>query len=78
MDESGPPPPPTEESVSRVLNAFTSDEQLQILVQLKILAQNNPIQTRQLLLQNPQLAYAALDIMIRLKLIDETVVNVIF
>ena len=76
MQTNEAPTPATEVSISRSLSAFSADEQMQLLANLKLLAISNPQQARQLLYMNPQLSYAVLEMLIRLELIDSNVVKV--
>ncbi|XKL63231.1 hypothetical protein PGB90_005595 [Kerria lacca] len=60
------------EVISKVIASLPPEEMYELMKQMKQCVQNNPSESRQLLLQNPQLTYALLHIMTAMKVVDTT------
>ena len=58
------------DSISRTLSAFPPAELLQVISQLKAIATSSPDQARNLLVSSPQLAYAVVQAMLLMGIID--------
>ncbi|XP_065200502.1 cleavage stimulation factor subunit 2-like [Planococcus citri] len=58
------------EVISKTIAMLPPEQMYELMKQMKHCVQNNPTESRQLLLQNPQLAYALLQVMIVMKVVD--------
>ncbi|CAD5116998.1 DgyrCDS5831 [Dimorphilus gyrociliatus] len=68
-------PPPAEtgetpETISRAVASLPPEQMFELMKQMKICIQNDPNEARNMLLQNPQLAYALLQAQIVMKIVD--------
>lgn len=66
---------PSIEAISAVLSAMTNPQMLEVLAQIKTMATASPEQTRQLLASNPALAYALLQALMGMGLVDPMMVQ---
>lgn len=64
------PVPPSPESINKSLAGMTNAQLLDILAQMRTMANNNPAATRQLLNANPVLTFTLLQALITLNLVD--------
>ncbi|KAK9454076.1 hypothetical protein V1511DRAFT_502657 [Dipodascopsis uninucleata] len=64
----------TPEAISSTLSAFTPQQMLSILQELKTVVQTNPAKARELLRVSPQLSYAVVQSMLLMGLVDATAV----
>lgn len=69
-DEGPPPPEKAPEVISKAVASLPPEQMFEIMKQMKLCIQNNPIEARNMLLQNPQLAYALLQALVVMKIID--------
>ncbi|XP_065208045.1 cleavage stimulation factor subunit 2-like [Planococcus citri] len=58
------------EVISKAIATLPPEQMYELMKQMKHCVQNNPTESRDLLLQNPQLAYALLQVMIVMKIVD--------
>lgn len=58
------------EAISKAVASLPPEQMYELMKQMKLCIQNNPSEARQLLLQNPQLSYALLQVMIVMKVVD--------
>lgn len=58
------------EAISKAVASLPPEQMFELMKQMKISIQNNPTETRQMLIQNPQLAYALLQAQVVMKIID--------
>ncbi|KAK7574345.1 hypothetical protein V9T40_011536 [Parthenolecanium corni] len=58
------------EAISKAIASIPPEQMYELVKQMKQCIQNNHEESRQLLLQNPQLAYALLQVMILMKVVD--------
>lgn len=71
MREEGPPPPEkAPEMISKAVASLPPEQMFEIMKQMKLCIQNNPGEARTMLLQNPQLAYALLQALVVMKIVD--------
>lgn len=76
----GPPVPPENapESITKAVASLPPEHMYELMKQVKWCIQNNPQETRQLLLHNPQLAYALLQAQVVMRIVDlETAQNLL-
>jgi cleavage stimulation factor subunit 2 len=52
------------------------EQMFELMKQMKLCIQNNPTEARQMLLQNPQLAYALLQAQVVMRIIDPITASV--
>lgn len=64
----------TPETISRAVASLPPEQMFELMKQMKICIQNDPNEARNMLLQNPQLAYALLQAQIVMKIVDPQVV----
>ncbi|XP_074033243.1 cleavage stimulation factor subunit 2 CstF64 isoform X1 [Leptinotarsa decemlineata] len=58
------------EAISKAVASLPPEQMFELMKQMKTTIQNNPTEARQMLLQNPQLAYALLQAQVVMKVID--------
>ncbi|XP_030761867.1 cleavage stimulation factor subunit 2 tau variant isoform X2 [Sitophilus oryzae] len=58
------------EAISKAVASLPPEQMFELMKQMKSTIQNNPTEARQMLLQNPQLAYALLQAQVVMKIID--------
>ncbi|XP_060525560.1 cleavage stimulation factor subunit 2 isoform X2 [Cylas formicarius] len=58
------------EAISKAVASLPPEQMFELMKQMKATIQNNPTEARQMLLQNPQLAYALLQAQVVMKIID--------
>ncbi|KAL1505514.1 hypothetical protein ABEB36_005062 [Hypothenemus hampei] len=58
------------EAISKAVASLPPEQMFELMKQMKTTIQNNPSEARQMLLQNPQLAYALLQAQVVMKIID--------
>ncbi|KAF0989594.1 hypothetical protein HZS_3674, partial [Henneguya salminicola] len=63
------------ESITKIMASMPPEQIYELLKQTKACIQNNPEESREMLILNPQLAFALLQALLILKLIDSKVVN---
>ncbi|XP_018496657.1 cleavage stimulation factor subunit 2 tau variant [Galendromus occidentalis] len=63
----------TPEAISKAVASLPPEQMFQLMKQMKTCIQNNPNEARNLLLQNPQLAYALLQAQVIMKIVDPQV-----
>nr|CAH8846406.1 unnamed protein product [Trichobilharzia regenti] len=68
IDPQGAP-----EAISRAVASLPPEQMYELMKQMKLCIQNNPNEARNMLLQNPQLAYALLQAQIVMKIVDPKV-----
>ena len=61
------------EAISRAVASLPPEQMYELMKQMKVCIQNNPNEARNMLLQNPQLAYALLQAQIIMKIVDPQV-----
>ncbi|THD20821.1 Cleavage stimulation factor subunit [Fasciola hepatica] len=61
------------ETISRAVASLPPEQMYELMKQMKLCIQNNPNEARNILLQNPQLAYALLQAQIVMKIVDPKV-----
>nr|CAX69437.1 cleavage stimulation factor, 3' pre-RNA, subunit 2, 64kDa [Schistosoma japonicum] len=61
------------EAISRAVASLPPEQMYELMKQMKLCIQNNPNEARNMLLQNPQLAYALLQAQIVMKIVDPKV-----
>lgn len=61
------------EAISRAVASLPPEQMFELMKQMKLCIQNNPNEARNMLLQNPQLAYALLQAQIVMKIVDPQV-----
>ncbi|CAN2387538.1 pre-mRNA cleavage required for polyadenylation [Pristimantis euphronides] len=68
----GDPVPPEEapESISRAVASLPPEQMFELMKQMKLCVQNSPQEARNMLLQNPQLAYALLQAQVVMRIVD--------
>ncbi|XP_064628560.1 cleavage stimulation factor subunit 2-like [Lineus longissimus] len=71
----GDPVEPKEapEAISKAVASLPPEQMYELMKQMKLCIQNNPTEARNMLLQNPQLAYALLQAQIVMKIVDPQV-----
>ncbi|XP_031549422.1 cleavage stimulation factor subunit 2-like [Actinia tenebrosa] len=71
----GPPVAPAEapEAITQAVASLPPEQMFELMKQMKICIQNNPEEARQMLLQNPQLAYALLQAQVVMKIVDPVI-----
>lgn len=65
------------EAISQAVASLPPEQMFELMKQMKICIQNNPDEARQMLLQNPQLAYALLQAQVIMKIVDPKVAHAI-
>lgn len=60
------------EVITKTVASLPPEQMFELMKQMKNCFQNNPTEARQMLLQNPQLAYALLQAMVVMKILDPT------
>ncbi len=69
-DEGPPAPEKAPEMISKAVASLPPEQMFEIMKQMKLCIQNNPGEARTMLLQNPQLAYALLQALVVMKIVD--------
>lgn len=69
-DEGPPPPEKTPEVISKAVASLPPEQMFELMKQMKLCIQNNPSEARGMLLQNPQLAYALLQALVVMKIVE--------
>jgi len=71
----GPPcePDKAPEAISRAVASLPPEQMFELMKQMKLCIQNNPNEARNMLLQNPQLAYALLQAQVVMRIVDPQV-----
>lgn len=64
------------EAIMNMLTALSPTQLFELMSQMKLLIQQTPDQARQLLYQNPQLAYALLHAQLMIGMVDSSIVQV--
>lgn len=64
------PPEQAPEVITKTVASLPPEQMFELMKQMKLCIQNNPGEARQMLLLNPQLAYALLQAMVVMKIID--------
>ncbi|XP_070263721.1 cleavage stimulation factor subunit 2 tau variant-like [Myotis yumanensis] len=66
------------ETITRAVASLPPEQMLELMKQMKLCVQNSPQEARTMLLQNPQLAYALLQVQVVMKIIDrETALKIL-
>lgn len=66
------------EAISKAVASLPPEQMFELMKQMKLCVQNNPNEARQMLLQNPQLAYALLQAQVVMRIVDSaTAVNML-
>ncbi|KAJ3415931.1 Cleavage stimulation factor subunit 2 [Chytridiales sp. JEL 0842] len=63
------------ETITKTLESIPANQLLEVMSQMKFLAQSNPDQVRTLLLANPQLAYAIFQALLAMNVVDGAVIQ---
>lgn len=58
------------EAISKAVASLPPEQMFELMKQMKICVQNNPTEARNMLLQNPQLAYALLQAQVVMRIVD--------
>uniref|UniRef100_A0A1B6KZ89 RRM domain-containing protein n=1 Tax=Graphocephala atropunctata TaxID=36148 RepID=A0A1B6KZ89_9HEMI len=58
------------EAISKAVASLPPEQMFELMRQMKLCVQNNPTEARQMLLQNPQLAYALLQAQVVMRIVD--------
>ncbi|RZC38114.1 cleavage stimulation factor subunit 2 tau variant [Asbolus verrucosus] len=58
------------EAISKAVASLPPEQMFELMKQMKLCIQNNPTEARQMLLQNPQLAYALLQAQVVMRIVD--------
>ncbi|XP_033215280.1 cleavage stimulation factor subunit 2 tau variant isoform X2 [Belonocnema kinseyi] len=58
------------EAISKAVASLPPEQMFELMKQMKLCVQNNPVEARQMLLQNPQLAYALLQAQVVMRIVD--------
>ncbi|XP_011872814.1 PREDICTED: cleavage stimulation factor subunit 2 isoform X2 [Vollenhovia emeryi] len=58
------------EAISKAVASLPPEQMFELMKQMKLCVQNNPHEARQMLLQNPQLAYALLQAQVVMRIVD--------
>uniref|UniRef100_A0A3P9HTY2 Cleavage stimulation factor, 3' pre-RNA, subunit 2 n=1 Tax=Oryzias latipes TaxID=8090 RepID=A0A3P9HTY2_ORYLA len=66
----GVPPEEAPESISRAVASLPPEQMFELMKQMKLCVQNSPQEARNMLLQNPQLAYALLQAQVVMRIVD--------
>lgn len=61
------------EEISKAVASLPAEQMFELMKQMKMCIENNPQEARNLLLQNPQLAYALLQAQVIMRIVDPTV-----
>uniref|UniRef100_A0A1B6E0G3 RRM domain-containing protein n=1 Tax=Clastoptera arizonana TaxID=38151 RepID=A0A1B6E0G3_9HEMI len=61
------------EAISKAVASLPPEQMFELMRQMKLCVQNNPVEARQMLLQNPQLAYALLQAQVVMRIVDPQV-----
>jgi cleavage stimulation factor subunit 2 len=61
------------EAISRAVASLPPEQMFELMKQMKLCIQNNPTEARNMLLQNPQLAYALLQAQVVMRIVDPKV-----
>lgn len=56
--------------ISKAVSSLPPEQMFELMQQMKQCVQNNPNEARQMLLQNPQLAYALLQALVVMRVVD--------
>lgn len=56
--------------ISKAVSSLPPEQMFELMQQMKQCIQNNPNEARQMLLQNPQLAYALLQALVVMRVVD--------
>jgi cleavage stimulation factor subunit 2 len=64
------------EAISKAVASLPPEQMFELMKQMKLCIQNNPTEARQMLLQNPQLAYALLQAQVVMRIIDPITASV--
>jgi cleavage stimulation factor subunit 2 len=77
LPEGRPPPAnvPIPNAISQTLQAYPTNQLVDIISQLKAVTNNNPEQAKQLLMTLPQLAYAVFQAILMRNLVDTSVLQ---
>ncbi|VDP33828.1 unnamed protein product [Soboliphyme baturini] len=67
------PPQKAPEAISRAVASLPPEQMLELMKQMKLCVENNPNEARNMLLQNPQLAYGLLQAQVVMRIIDPQV-----
>jgi len=76
----GPPCEPSRapETISKVVASLPPEQMFQLMQHMKLCIQNDPVEARTMLMQNPQLAYALLQAQVVMRIVDpETAVSML-
>ncbi|XP_073952490.1 cleavage stimulation factor subunit 2 CstF64 isoform X2 [Choristoneura fumiferana] len=60
------------EAISKAVATLPPEQMFELMKQMKLCVQNNPTEARNMLLQNPQLAYALLQAQVIMRIVDPT------
>jgi len=63
------------ESIQNTVNMLPQRELLELMSQMKILVETNPVAARNLLMMNPQLSYAIFQALLTLNIVDPNVIQ---
>lgn len=58
------------EAISKAVASLPPEQMFELMKQMKLCVQNNPVEARQMLLHNPQLAYALLQAQVVMRIVD--------
>ncbi|PIK33857.1 putative cleavage stimulation factor subunit 2 [Apostichopus japonicus] len=61
------------EAISKAVASLPPEQMFELMKQMKIVIQNNPVEARNMLLQNPQLAYALLQAQVVMRIVSPEV-----
>ncbi|XP_070568510.1 cleavage stimulation factor subunit 2-like isoform X2 [Ptychodera flava] len=64
------PPNEAPEAISKAVASLPPEQMFELMKQMKMVIQNNPVEARNMLLQNPQLAYALLQAQVVMRIVS--------
>ncbi|XP_038076922.1 cleavage stimulation factor subunit 2-like [Patiria miniata] len=64
------PPHEAPEAISKAVASLPPEQMFELMKQMKLVIQNNPVEARNMLLQNPQLAYALLQAQVVMRIVS--------
>ncbi|XP_022081731.1 cleavage stimulation factor subunit 2-like [Acanthaster planci] len=64
------PPHEAPEAISKAVASLPPEQMFELMKQMKMVIQNNPVEARNMLLQNPQLAYALLQAQVVMRIVN--------
>ncbi|KAK9711853.1 hypothetical protein K7432_007526 [Basidiobolus ranarum] len=67
--------PPSVESISSTISSMNNNQLTELMIQMKLFAQQSPEQARSVMSRNPQLAYGLFQAMLTMNLVDPNVLQ---